>query len=91
VLDLSLVRAAPPVSLLTGSIVPPPGKGKDIKILVDGQKSEASPDQFGRFELNLNGKDGDRVRLKVYANGKLVYDDYQVLPGPVTLKLNSPR
>ena len=25
--------------------------------------------------------------MKVYANGKLVYDDFQVIPGPVTLKL----
>jgi hypothetical protein len=88
VLDLPLERAAQPVTVLTGSIVPAPAKGKNIKILVDGQKGETSPDEFGRFWLNVNGKAGDRVRLKVFADGNQVYDAYQVLPGPVMLKLN---
>lgn len=90
VIDLPLVRAHPR-TLLTGSIIPAPEKGKTVKILVSGQKDEASPDEFGRFELNVNGKTGDRIRLIVYADGKLVYDDYQVLPGPVMLKLHSPH
>jgi len=87
VVNLTLAREAPPTTLLTGSIIIPSSMGNEIKILVDGQESEASPDQFGRFELNVNGKAGDRVRLKIYASGELVYDDYQVLPGPVMLKL----
>jgi hypothetical protein len=87
VLELPLVRARP-ISVFTGSIAPPPGKKQDIRILVDGQKGEASPDEFGRFELSVEGKPGDRVRLKVYARGKLAYDDFQVVPGPVTLKLH---
>ena len=91
VVDLSLVREAPPMTLLTGSIIIPSGVRNKIKILVDGQKSEATPDQFGRFELSVSGKAGDRVRLKVYARGDLVYDDYQILPGPVMLKLHGIR
>jgi hypothetical protein len=90
VLDLPLVRAALPVTILTGTITPPPGTGKSIKILVEGQKREGSPDGLGRFELSVNGKAGDRVRLRVYSDGKMVYDDYQVLPGPVTLSLHKP-
>ena len=91
VVDLPLVRAAQPVTLLTGSIIPLPEKGNAVKILVDGQKGETSPDEFGRFELNVNGKDGDRVRLKVYEGGKLVKDDYYIIPGPATVKLDTPR
>jgi hypothetical protein len=91
VLDLPLVRAAPSVTVLTGLIIPPPGNARNIKILVDGQKGEASPDKFGRFEINVTGKANDRVRLRVFADGKQVYDDFQVLPGPVTLKLHKSR
>jgi hypothetical protein len=90
VVDLSLLRAAGPVTILTGTITPPPDAGKNIKILVEGQKGETSPDDLGRFELNVNGKTGDRVRVRVYSDGKPVYDDYQVLPGPVTLGLLKP-
>jgi hypothetical protein len=90
VLDLPLVRAALPVTILTGKISPPPGTGKTIKILVEGQKGETSPDALGRFELGVNGKAGERVRVLVYSDGKPVYDDYQVLPGPVTLSLHKP-
>jgi len=90
VLDLALERAHP-VTVLTGSIVPLPGPGKTIKILVDGQESETSPDELGNFKLAVRGKSGDRVRLKVYRGGKLVYYDNQWLPGPVTLSLHENR
>jgi hypothetical protein len=86
VLDVDLEKAHP-VTVLTGSLVPPPVTGKTIKILVDGQEGETSPDELGRFKLSVNGKAGDRVRLRVYRGAELVYDDYQVLPGPVTLSL----
>jgi len=90
VLDVDLERAHP-VTFLNGSLVPPPGTAKTIKILVDGQEGESSPDELGRFKLGVNGKPGDRVRVRVYSGGKLVYDDYQVLPGPVTLNLQKGR
>jgi hypothetical protein len=84
VLDVDL-EPSRPVTLLTGTIVPLPSDGNNIKILVDGQDSETSPDDLGRFKLSVNGKAGDRVRMKIYENKTLIYDDYQVLPGPVTL------
>ena len=76
---------------LIGSIMPPPKKGEVVKIMVEGQKSMTSPDDWGRFKLPLNGKAGDRIRLQVYVNGKMTYDDFQVLPGPVTLSLFKPN
>ena len=91
VLDIPLISAAQPLTLLTGSIVPVPAKDAHIRILVEGQSVETSPDELGRFSLNVNGKPGDTVRLKAYANNQLVYDDYQSLPGPITIKLRSYR
>jgi hypothetical protein len=86
ILDVDLEREHP-ITVLNGSIIPPPGTGNTIKIVVEGQEGETSPDEIGRFKLEVSGKPGDRVRLKVYSRGKLAYDDYQVLPGPVTLIL----
>jgi len=84
VLDVSLERLRPK-TILSGSIVPFDRNTKTTKIVVDGQDSSAVPDDLGRFKLNLDGKPGDVVRLKIYEEGKLVYDNDQVLPGPVTL------
>ncbi len=83
VLDVELKKARPTL-IVAGTIIPIP-KANTIRILVDGQDGEASPDDLGQFKLIVNGKAGDRVRMKVYRGSKLVYDDYQVLPGPVTL------
>ncbi len=90
VLNVDLDRAHP-ITVLSGSLNPPPGPGKIIKILVAGQEGETSPDEFGRFKLSVNGKAGDRIRLKVYNGRELIYDDYQELPGPVTLSLQNGR
>lgn len=87
VLEVPLPRAAP--VFLKGRIDPPPANPKSIRIVIDGQKDETSPDDLGRFELSVNGKAGDRVRLIVYAHGKPAYDDFQQLPGPVTITLHS--
>ena len=89
VLEVPLQRAAP--IALKGRIDPPPANPKSIRIVVDGQKEETSPDDLGRFELSVNGKAGDRVRLIVYADGKSVYEDFEQLPGPVTLTLPGRR
>lgn len=91
VLNLPLIRVAEPVTLLTGSIIPPPAEGVEIRIMVEGQGAAASPDKFGRFELPVKGKDGDRVRLEIWEGSKLIkYDDY-ALPGPAEVKLDAPR
>jgi len=85
VVTLLLIKLPPPVTQLTGSIVLPKQKAGDIKILVEGQNSETSPDKFGRFQLSVDGRPGDRIRVKVFINGNLAYDDFQSLPGPVTI------
>lgn len=91
VLELLLERNARPVTHLAGSIVPPPPNWKELRLIVDGQTSEGKVNDLGRFGLDVNGKDGDRVRLKIYAGQEVVYDDFQVLPGPVTLRLHNPH
>lgn len=90
VLDVILKRAHP-MTVLSGSLYPPPAAGKKITISVDGQDDGTSPDDLGRFKLNVNGKAGDRVRLKIYEDRQLVFDDYEVLPGPVTISLQKIR
>lgn len=92
VVDLPLERAHPKTVLRGSIVLPLPRKGSDINILVEsGQGEPVHPDKFGRFELTVEGKDGDSVRLKVFADGKSLYDDYQTLPGPVTIQLHKPR
>lgn len=91
VIDVALNRLPPSVAKLMGSIVNPPANLKKIRILIDGQDAVGSLKEFGRFEIPVNGKDGDRVRVKVYDGDKLVYDDYQTLPGPVTLLIKKPK
>jgi len=58
----------------TGALTPPPDAGGTMKIFVDGQDATATPDDPGRFKLNVNDKRGDRVRVKVYANQKCSQD-----------------
>jgi hypothetical protein len=88
-LDLQLVRTPVPESKLSGTINPAPRPGDHIVIYVDGQATGISPDGLGRFTAGVNAGGGDRVHFTVYHNGRLVYDDFQTLPGPVTLQLNS--
>jgi hypothetical protein len=90
VLNVTLEKEHPLIDLI-GTLIPLPRAGKKTTIIVDGQKGETSPDQFGRFKLTVNGKAGDTVRVIVYQDGKVVYYDDQQLPGPITLKLRKPR
>lgn len=85
VIDLALTKESPETKL-TGKIVPPE-KGKVVKVLVEGENREAVPDEYGRFEMVVHRKNAERIRISVWVDGKQVYDDYQMLPGPVTLLL----
>jgi len=76
---------------LIGSVRPPPGKGKIVRIVVEGEDSEAIADDFGRFRLIVHKKSGSKVRLRAYLNEKEVYDDFEVVGGPVTLVMHKPR
>jgi hypothetical protein len=87
VLELPLVRASRPVSHLIGSIVPPPTNWKVLRVIVNGQPGESKVDELGRFDLEVQGKDGDRIRLRIYAGGKLIFDRDETVPGPLTLTL----
>lgn len=89
VLDVTLQRAPQPVTRLTGSIVPPPKDWAKLRIMVEGQSGEGKVDELGSFGFQVNGRDGETVRLKIYDATKLVYDDFQTLPGPLNLTLNS--
>jgi hypothetical protein len=84
-IDFTLTKI-PVATTLEGQIVPPQ-KGKAVKILVEGESGEAVPDQYGRFTVVVHRKPGERVRISAWVNGKQVYDDYQILPGPVKLSL----
>lgn len=89
VLDVELQPAPPPITRLTGSIVPPPKDWAKLRLMIDGQSVEGKVDQLGRFNFQVNGKNGDTIRLKVYDGTKLLYDDFQTPPGPLTLTLHS--
>lgn len=60
----------------------PPEDWKSICLTVDGQSTEGDVDKLGRFSFQGNGKPNDSVRLTIYAGSKLVYNDFQILPGP---------
>lgn len=85
VLDIPIEKAETPRSILKGSVEPPPRTSEDLTIVVEGQQGEAKVDKFGRFEIPVDGKDGDRVRIKVFLGTKLVFDDFRTLPGPITI------
>jgi len=89
VLDVTLQRAPPPVTRLTGSIIPSPKDWARLRITVDGQSEGGKVDEIGRFDFEVNGKEGDTIRLKIYDDAKLVYDNFQTLPGPMNITLNS--
>jgi hypothetical protein len=89
VLDLTLQRAPQPLTRLSGSIVPPPKDWAKLRIMVEGQSGEGKVDELGSFAFQVNGKDGETIRLKIYDGTKLIFDDYQTLPGPLTLALHS--
>jgi hypothetical protein len=86
VVKLPLVELPPPVTIFRGSIALPSGKAHDVRILVVGQEGEATADKFGSFSMRVDGKPGDSVRVKVFVDGKLEYDDFQTLPGPMTIR-----
>ncbi len=91
VITLSLVKLPPAVTVFRGSIVLPKGKARNVKILIEGQggEYEGSPDDSGRFAIKVGGMSGDRVRVRILVNGNPAYDDFQTLPGPVTLVLDA--
>jgi hypothetical protein len=86
-LELSLAPEHPQ-TFLNGSISPAP-TGKKIRMTIEGQDSatDTSPDDLGRFKISVEGRDGEQVRLRVFEGDRLVFDDYETLPGPISIHL----
>src|SRR5439155_24061026 len=78
-IDLNLVKAPPPETVLKGKIVPAPPKGQVVRILVQSEDGEKVPDSYGRFQFVVHKKLGEMVRVNVCADGRRVYDDYVTL------------
>lgn len=87
VLELPLSPAPLPQLVLKGTVEPAPGPKTRMRVVVEGQNGTAVVDDVGRFEITITGQQADRVRLRVFAGSRMVYDDFQQLPGPVTLKI----
>ena len=80
----------PAVVTFSGSVEPPPKEPGSMRVLADGAERDGVPDEFGRFTMAIRGKPGDRVRVQVFsADRRMVYDDYQSLPGPVRLIISN--
>jgi hypothetical protein len=75
-IDLNLVKSE---TVLRGKIVPVPGKGQVVKVLVQGENGEKTPDSYGRFQFVVHKDLGEQVRVGVCAEGRRVYDDYVTL------------
>jgi hypothetical protein len=75
-------------TVFKGQLTPFP-KGKTVRVLVEGENSEAVPDEYGRFEIVVHGRFEGKVRVKVWVNGVRKYDDFQQLPGPANIPLKN--
>ena len=75
-IDLNLMKAE---TILKGKIKPPPVAGQVIRILVQDEDGEKTPDSYGRFQFVVHKKLGDSVRVNVCADGRRIYDDVVTL------------
>ena len=87
VLEISLRPMATETLVLRGTLLPVPKNTENVRVLVDGQNGEAKVDTFGRFDLPVQGRNGERVRLRVYSGSTIIYDNYETLPGPFTISI----
>lgn len=90
VLTVELEKAHP-VIVQMATLVPPPPKGKDVQIRVDGQRVQTSVDELGGFSFTAGGKAGDRVLVEVFVDRKLAGSEHQVLgPRPIDVHWKTP-
>jgi predicted membrane protein len=87
VIDVTLVKEHPETRL-TGKIVPPQPH-RTVRIVVDDEEP-VEPTEDGRFAMVVHRKLNERVRISISVDGQERYDDFQTLPGPVTLVLRKP-
>jgi hypothetical protein len=88
---LKLVKLPPTITMFRGTVTGELKRLRETKIIVEGQTAEGSPDQYGRFEIPVQGEPGQSIRVKLFVDGRLAYDDFQTLPGPVTIPLGASR
>lgn len=70
---------------------PPPPKGKNIQILVDGQKIDTSFDDIGQFKFPVNGE-ARRALIEVYVDQELAgVEHYDLGAGPINIHWASPH
>jgi len=62
---------------------------RDSMIIAEGlQRDTTYTDSFGGFYFKkIPGKSGDRVRVYVYKEGRLLHNEYVALPGPANIVL----
>jgi hypothetical protein len=87
-IDVPVEPAREQVTVLRGTVFPPPMKQQSVEISVAGQNVTTKPDASGAFLMQVAGQGGDKIRLIVSVDGKVVFDNYQILPGPVTVRLD---
>jgi hypothetical protein len=75
-------------TVFRGQLMPVPQKGKKVKVTIDGEPTEATPDEYGRFEITVHGKYDGNVRVHVWVDGVEKYDDFQQLLGPANILLH---
>jgi hypothetical protein len=90
VIDLDLVLDNPE-SQFSGTIEPLVRKPDRVRIVVEGEGNVATPDEFGRFQMLVHHKKGDRIRVRVFNNDQEVSDTFEILPGPTTIRTHKPR
>jgi hypothetical protein len=72
------------------TLVPPPPRGRDIQIRVEGQKVDTSFDELGGFSFTVSGKTGDRVLVEVFVDQTLAGSTYEVIgPHPINVHWSS--
>jgi hypothetical protein len=78
-IDLNLVKSFPPMTVLRGRLTPAPPKSQLVSILVEGEDGESVPDHFGRFQIVVHKRIGERVGLNACAGGRSIYNNYITL------------
>ena len=67
-----------------------PVSGVVVKVdTLPGQSVMSTGSGSFKFE-KVPGRVGDSIRVTAYTNGRLVWDEYVTLPGPVTIILEDP-
>jgi hypothetical protein len=76
------------VSELRGSLRD--GSGRPVRnatLTIEGGIARGQSNELGEFGFQVPRAPGTQVRLTIWSNGRMRFDDYVTLPGPMTLTL----